>query len=183
MSAATALRVSAIVLSVVVSAAAQAAVQGSCTYKGSKHALVDGAVWQLPADPDEASDDADQEDEPVQPKLMLAFASFALDIGKLQHADDREDELQDQAFAHDGSTKLDLTLQVGEGVSQQYLWISPGTNLSNSGSEIGEYKAKGAPAGRMAGHYHYADDDADGPVCDVEFEVPILDDKAHAPAK
>jgi len=170
-------------LVVLASANARAAgVQGYCTYEGNKHALVAGAVWEKPVDPDDADDQADSEDgAPPQPELMLVFTSFAFDNGELQRAAKRDDALQDMAFAHDGSAKLELTLRIGEGVSQQYLWISPGSNLSYSGSEVGKYQAKAAPAGRMAGHYHYASDDKEGPICDIEFDVPIIGDQAHAP--
>ncbi len=175
-------RVALAAIVIVFAAQARAGVTGYCSYEGKQHPLVAGAVWEKPVDPDDADDAADSEDgAPPQPELMLAFTSFAFDAGGLQRAAKRDDALQDMAFSHDGSAKLELTLRIGEGVSQQYLWISPGSNLSYSGSQVGKYQAKGAPAGRMAGHYHYASDDKEGPACDIEFEVPIIGDQAHAP--
>ena len=163
---------------------ATAAVSGHCTYKGEKHALVDGAAWVLPEDPDEDHDwdDDGVPDEPVGPDVEMGFATFKIDAGAVQRAEDRDDQLMDQAFAHDGSAKLELTMSPEKRITQQYLWISPGTNLSYSSNEVGTFALKASPKGRLAGTYKYADDDdADGPACEITFDIALMGTMAEAP--
>jgi hypothetical protein len=162
---------------------AHAAVSGQCTYDGVKHAIVDGVAWVVPEDPDEDHDwdDDGVPDETVGPDIKFGFASFTLDAGDIQRAEDRDDALTNQAFAQDESTKLELTLDPDKLVTQQYLWISPGTNLSYSSNQVGKYTAKAAGKGRIAGHYVYADDDAEGPSCDITFDVVQIGTVAEAP--
>ena len=163
---------------------AHAGVSGHCTYKGEKHALVDGAAWVLPEDPDEDHDwdDDGVPDEAVGPDVEMGFASFKIDAGALQRAEDRDDALMDQAFANDGSTKLELTMAPDKLITQQYLWISPGTNLSYSSNEVGTFVLKSATKGRLVGTYRYADDDdPDGPACELDFDIPLLGTIAEAP--
>ena len=163
--------------------AAMATVTGQCTYEGEKHALVDGIAWVVPEDPDEDHDwdDDGVPDEPVGPDIQLGFATFKLDAGAIQRAQDRSDELTNQAFAQDGSAKLMLTLSPEKMITQQYLWISPGTNLSYSSNEVGKYAAKAGGKGHLAGHYTYKGDDADDPACDLDFDVLQIGTVAEAP--
>ncbi|MGH8028607.1 MAG: hypothetical protein ACREO3_01600 [Arenimonas sp.] len=162
---------------------ADAAVSGQCTYEGIKHALVDGVAWVEPEDPDEDHDwdDDGVPDEAVGPDIKLGFATFKLDVGDLQRADDRHDALTNQAFAQDEATKLEITLAPDKLITQQYIWISPGTSLSYSSNEVGKYSAKAGAKGRLAGHYAYTDDDAEGPVCDITFDIPLIGTVAEAP--
>jgi hypothetical protein len=162
---------------------AQAAVTGFCTYEGARHVLVDGVAWVEPEDPDEDHDwdDDGVPDEAVGPDIKLGFTTFKLDAGDIQRSDDRDDALTNQAFAADESAKLMLTLAPDKLVTQQYLWISPGSNLSYSSNEVGKYTAKTAGKGRIAGQYHYADDDEEGPVCDVTFDIAQIGTVADAP--
>jgi hypothetical protein len=162
---------------------ASAAVTGHCTYEGEKHALVDGLAWVVPEDPDEDHDwdDDGVPDEAVGPDIKLAFATFKLDAGAIQRADDRDDEVTNQAFAQDDSAKLMLTLAPDKLVTQQYVWISPGSNLSYSSNEVGKYTAKPAAKGRIAGHYAYTDDDAEGPICDITFDIAQIGTVDEAP--
>jgi hypothetical protein len=167
-----------------VGANAHAGVAGHCTYKGEKHALIDGAAWVVPEDPDEDHDwdDDGVPDEAVGPDIGMGFATFKIDAGAIQRADDRDDALMDQAFAHDGSAKLELTMSPEKLVTQQYLWISPGTNLSYSSNEVGAFVLKAASHGRLVGTYQYADDDdPDGPACDLNFDIPLMGTVAEAP--
>jgi hypothetical protein len=162
---------------------ASATVTGQCTYEGDKHVLVDGAAWVVPEDPDEDHDwdDDGVPDEPVGPDIKLAFATFKIDAGDLQRAEDRDDAMTNQAFAQDSSTKVMLTLSPENLITQQYIWISPGTNLSYSSNEVGKFDLKKGAANRVAGHYHYADDDAEGPLCDLTFDVALIGTRAEAP--
>jgi hypothetical protein len=162
---------------------ATAAVSGHCTYEGEKHALVDGIAWVEPEDPDDDHDwdDDGVPDEPVGPDIKLGFGTWKIDAGDVQRADNREDALRDQAFANDEATKVLLTLSPERTVSSQYIWISPGTNLSYSGGEVGKYEAKAGAKGRLAGHYAYADDDEEGPVCDITFDIAQIGTVAEAP--
>lgn len=162
---------------------ATAAVSGHCTYEGTKHALVDGLAWVEPEDPDEDHDwdDDGVPDEPVGPDIKLGFGTWQIDAGDVQRADNREDALRDQAFAEDEATKVLLTLSPEQTISAQYIWISPGTNLSYSGGEVGRYEAKAAAKGRIAGRYAYTDDDEEGPVCDITFDIPQIGTVAQAP--
>jgi hypothetical protein len=163
--------------------AANAAVSGHCTYKGEKHALVDGVAWVEPEDPDEDHDwdDDGVPDEAVGPDIKLGFATFKLDAGAIQRAEDRDDALTEQAFAQDDSAKVELTLAPDKLITQQYIWISPGTNLSYSSNEVGKFTAKPGAKGRLAGHYTYADDDAEGPNCDITFDIAQIGTVAEAP--
>jgi hypothetical protein len=162
---------------------AHAAVSGHCTYEGKKHALVDGVAWVEPEDPDEDHDwdDDGVPDEPVGPDIKLGFATFTLDANAIQRAEDRDDALTNQAFAQDESTKVELTLAPDKLVTSQYIWISPGTNLSYSSNEVGKFTAKAGAKGRLAGHYTYSDDDAEGPSCDITFDIVQIGTVAEAP--
>jgi hypothetical protein len=164
---------------------AYAAVSGHCTYKGEKRALVDGAAWTLPEDPEEDHDwdDDGEPDETVGPDVEIGFASFKLDVGAIQRAEVRDDELQSQAFAADDKTaKLELTMSPDKVITQQFLWFAPGSSLSYSSNEVGTFKLKPPAKGRLAGTYHYADDDdPDGPACEITFDIQLLGTVAEAP--
>ena len=163
---------------------AVAAVSGHCTYEGNKHPLVDGVAWIVPPDEDDEPEDWDGDGEPdlpPPPDTLLAFATFKLDAGAIQRAADREDALRDQSFAQDDSAKLQLTLGPEAMITSQYLWISPGMNLSYSSNEVGKLEAKVAGKGRITGNYKYTDDDAEGPVCDVTFDLTVLGPQSAAP--
>jgi hypothetical protein len=163
--------------------AAHAAVSGSCTYEGIRHALVDGVAWVVPEDPDEDHDwdDDGVPDEPVGPDIKLGFATFSLDANDIQRAEDRDDALTNQAFAHDDSSKVVLTMGPDKLVTAQYIWISPGTSLSYSSNEIGKLDLKAPAKGRIAGHYTSTDDDAEGPNCDITFDITQIGTVADAP--
>jgi hypothetical protein len=164
---------------------AYAAVSGHCMYKGEKRPIVDGAAWTLPGDPEEDHDwdDDGEPDETVGPDVELGFASFKLDVGKIQRAQVRDDELQSQAFAaSDDTAKLELTMSPDKVITQQFLWFAPGSSLSYSSNEVGKFTLKKAAAGRLAGTYSYADDDdPDGPACEVAFDIPLIGTVAEAP--
>jgi hypothetical protein len=163
--------------------AADAAVSGHCTYEGVKHALIDGAAWVVPEDPEEDHDwdDDGVPDETVGPDIELGFTTFKIDAGAVQRAQDRDDALMDQAFAADDATKIELTMSPDKLITQQYVWISPGTNLSYSSSEVGKLNLGKQGGGRIAGTYEYTDDDAEGPICRITFDVALLGSVAEAP--
>jgi hypothetical protein len=162
---------------------AQAGVTGHCTYEGTKHAFVDGAAWVVPEDPDEDHDwdDDGVPDEPVGPDIEMGFATFKIDVGAVQRAEDRDDALMDQAFRADEASKLELTMSPEKLITQQYLWISPGTNLSYSSNEVGAFTATRVGGGRIVGKYAYTDDDAEGPNCELAFDIPLIGDVKDAP--
>jgi hypothetical protein len=164
-------------------AQANATVTGQCTYEGKQHAFVDGIAWVEPEDPDADYDwdDDGVDDEVPGPDIKLGFGTFPLDAGKIQRTEDRSDALTDQAFAQDDSAKLELTLSPEKTIDSQYLWISPGTNLTYSGSEVGKFTAKPVAKGRLAGHYVYTADDADGANCDLTFDIAQIGTVAEAP--
>jgi hypothetical protein len=166
-----------------IATSAQAGVSGHCTYEGIKHALVDGAAWVLPIDSDEDFDwdDDGVPDETVGPDIELGFTTFKIDVGAVQRAEDRDDALMDQAFRADDASKLELTISPDKVITQQYLWISPGTNLSYSSNEVGEFKPKAIGGGKVAGTYKYTDDDAEGPHCELTFDIPLIGDVKDAP--
>lgn len=165
--------------------AANAAVTGHCMYKGEKRPIIDGAAWVLPEDPEEDHDwdDDGVPDEPVGADVQLGFSSFKLDVGALQRAEDRDDAMQDQAFAADDNTaKLELTMSPEKLITQQFLWFAPGSSLSYSSNEVGKFTLGKAAAGRLAGTYSYADDDdPDGPACEITFDIPMIGSVADAP--
>jgi hypothetical protein len=160
-----------------------AGVSGHCTYEGVKHPIVDGLAWVEPVDPEEDHDwdDDGVPDEAVGPDTKLGFATFKLDAGAIQRAEDRDSALTDQAFAQDGSAKLELTLAPDMLITQQYVWISPGTSLSYSSNEVGKFEKKAGAKGRLAGHYIYTDDDEEGPHCDITFDIAVIGTMAEAP--
>jgi hypothetical protein len=167
-----------------------AAVSGHCTYvdedssaisKSGRHSLVDGVAWVV-VEEEEQSDDEFAVDGPRQPYILLVLTTFMVDGGAVQRATDREDAMRDQSFAADDAAKLELTLSPGTGVTSQYLWISPGMNLSNSSSAgVGEYTPKAVGKDRIAGTYHFVDEDDGQPECQVTFDVPLLGSVADAP--
>lgn len=164
-------------------AAAAAKVQGHCEYEGRHVALVDGAAWALPEEPEDDFDDGYEDEEPTPPAgppLMLAFVTFAVDAGALARATDREEGLRDQSWEQDESARFELTVRGGV-VGQQYLWISPGTNLSYSSNEVGHYVAGKAAAGRVAGTYRFAPEDGQALDCAVSFDLALLGDPKDAP--
>ncbi|MFY2763687.1 hypothetical protein [Arenimonas sp. MALMAid1274] len=159
---------------------AGAEVGGHCTYDGQRVTFVDGAAWPLPADDDAGSGQDDEEGAPPAPEYMLAFVTFQLDAGALARSGDREDALRDQSWEQDESARLELTLQDGV-VTQQYLWISPGTNLSYSSGEVGTYTVGKAVANRLAGTYRFTPADGQDLTCSIDFDLPLLGDAANAP--
>ena len=164
-------------------AVAAARVQGQCAYEGRKVVLVDGAAWALTEEPGDEFDDGYGEEDPVAssgPPLMLAFVTFPVDAGALARATDREDALRDQSWEQDESARLALTVQDGV-VGQQYLWISPGTNISYSSNEVGRYQAGKAKAGRVSGTYRFTPEDGQDLDCEVDFDLALLGDPKDAP--
>lgn len=166
---------------VLIAGTAGAKVSGHCSHDGERVEFIDGAVWQLSVE--EEDDDSGWEDEeatPPGPEYRLAFATFKLDAGGLARADDREEAFRDQSWEQDESARLELTLQDGV-VTQQYLWISPGTNLSYSSGEVGHYTAGKAAAGRLGGKYAFTPEDGQDITCAIEFDLAPLGDVADAP--
>ncbi|TNJ35774.1 hypothetical protein [Arenimonas terrae] len=162
---------------------ASARVEGHCEYEGRKVALVDGAAWAVPEDPEDDDDEGYEDDAPEVPSgppLMLAFVTFAVDAGALARATDREDALRDQSWAQDESARLELTVEDGV-VGQQYLWISPGTNISYSSNEVGQYKAAAGAKGRVSGEYRFTPEDGQELDCRVSFDLALLGDPKDAP--
>lgn len=163
----------------VVAGAAQAKVAGQCSYEGRKVALVDGSAWLLPVEAEDEDEYDDGEPAPG-PEVQLVFTTFKLDLGALQRAANREDAARDQSWEQDESARLQLTLQDGA-ITQQYLWISPGTNLSYSSSEVGHYTPGKAAAGQVAGQYRFSPEDGQDLDCELAFTVALLGDASKAP--
>lgn len=164
-------------------ALAAAKVEGHCEYEGRRVALVDGAAWALPEAFEDDFDDGYEDDEPEAPSgppVMLAFVTFGLDAGALARAADREDALRDQSWQQDESARLELTVENGV-VGQQYLWISPGTNVSYSSNEVGHYKAGAAAKDRVSGEYRFSPEDGQDLDCRVRFDLALLGDPKDAP--
>lgn len=166
-------------------ALAIAKVEGHCEYEGRKVALVDGAAWVLPEEEDDFDDGYEDEapEVPSGPPVMLAFVTFGLDAGALARATDREEALRDQSWEQDESARLELTVEDGM-VGQQYLWISPGTNVSYSSSEVGHYtaaKAAKAAKDRVSGEYRFSPEDGQELDCRVKFDLALLGDPKDAP--
>lgn len=160
-----------------------ARVEGHCEYEGHRVALVDGAAWAVPEDPEDDADDGYGEDAPEVPPgppLMLAFVTFAVDAGALARATDREDALRDQSWQQDESARLELTVEDGV-VGQQYLWISPGTNISYSSNEVGHYRATAGAKDRVSGEYRFTPEDGQDLDCRVSFDLALLGDPKDAP--
>ena len=161
--------------------AANAAVSGHCTYEGTKHVLVDGIAW---VDVDDEVHDYDEDgvpDEPSPPDIHIGFGTWQIDAGDVQRAESRHDALRDQAFARDEATKVLLILSPEQLVTQQMIWISPGTSLNFASNEVGKYEAKASATGRLAGHWTYVDDDdAEGPACDITFDIAQVGERADA---
>lgn len=151
---------------------ARAGASGQCQYQEHSARFVDGVAW-------EAVDDDTR--EPTG-ELVLALTTFAPDSAAIWRVppEQRDDALRDQESSADASARLQLTLDPDDSVHQQFLWFSPGTSLSRSGSAIGEYVAGKAESGRIKGHYRFAGD-PDDPRCDVDFDLPVLGDPAQAP--
>lgn len=162
---------------------AAAKVQGHCEYEGRKVALVDGAAWALPEEPEDDFDEGYEDEateEPSGPSVMLAFVTFEVDAGALARATDREEALRDQSWAQDESARLELTVEDGT-VGQQYLWISPGTNISYSSNEVGHYKPGTGARNRVIGEYRFSPEDGQDLDCRVNFDLALLGDPKDAP--
>jgi hypothetical protein len=151
--------------------AALAEVSGSCSHDGQRVALVDGVAWVEPAEPG---------DKDEAPRIRLALSTFVIDDGGVARAEDRQEAFRDQAFAKDDSARLELTVS-GKVVTQQYLWISPGTNLSYGSGDVGHYSPGAARAGRLSGAYRFAPTDGQDLSCQVAFDVAMLGDVKDAP--
>lgn len=164
-------------------ALAAARVQGQCEYEGRKVALVDGAAWVLPEEEDDGFDEGYEDEAPEVPSgppVMLAFVTFGLDAGALARASDREEALRDQSWDQDESARLELTVEGGV-VGQQYLWISPGTNVSYSSNEVGHYTAAKSAKDRVSGEYRFSPEDGQELDCRVTFDLALLGDPKDAP--
>jgi hypothetical protein len=153
-------------------APAQAKVAGSCDYVDTHVDFVDGVAWDAPVDPD------DGEDVAAAP-LALGFTTFALDAGALARASDRDDALRDQTWSADGDQSRIVVTHEDDAVSSVFVYIAPGTSLSRSGSDLGEFSVRSAGARRI-GKYVYADDDGELS-CSIEFDIAHLGDPANAP--
>jgi hypothetical protein len=157
-------------------------VSGHCTYEGEKHALVDGIAWVMVDDEVHDYDEDGVPDDPVPPDIQIAFGTWTIDAGDVQRAENRTDALRDQAFANDTATKVLLTLSPEGVITQQMIWISPGTNLNTASNVVGTYEARAGASGRLAGHYAYTDEDAEGPTCDITFDIAQIGERADAAA-
>lgn len=156
------------------------AVSGHCTYEGTQHALVDGLAWVVVDDEVHDYDEDGVPDDPLPPDIQIAFGSWQIDANDVQRAENRTDALRDQAFTNDEATKVLLTLSPENLITQQYIWISPGTNLNYGSNEVGKYEARAGSTGRLAGHYTYVDEDAEGPTCDITFDIAQIGERAAA---
>ena len=153
---------------------AQAAgVEGQCEHESRKAAFVDGAAWAV----------VDDDSGEATGERMLVFSTYDLDTDAIWRAKPlvREDAFRDQDGGPGESARLQLTLDAdGAIVTQQYLWLSPGHNLSRSGSQIGTYAGAPGAGDRVAGRYTFSDEE-DDPRCDLRFDIAVLGDPAKAP--
>ncbi|MBC7991015.1 MAG: hypothetical protein H7Y19_15740 [Luteimonas sp.] len=150
-----------------------AGVEGHCEHESRTAAFVDGAAWAV------VDDDTGQ----ATGERMLVFSTYDLDSDALWRAKphDREDAFREQDSGPGESARLQLTLDAdGAIVTQQYLWLSPGNNLSRSGSQIGTYAGTPGARDRVAGRYTFSDEE-DDPRCDLRFDIAVLGDPAKAP--
>jgi hypothetical protein len=159
-----------------------AAVSGHCTYEGSRHALVDGVAWVEVDDEVHDYDEDGVPDEPREPDVHLAFGTWQIDAAAVQRAENRHDALGEQAYAQDEATKVLLTLSPESLIIQQQVWISPDHSFNAAGNEVGAYAAQPGAAGRVAGHYAYADEDAEDPSCEITFDLALTGERGAAPA-
>lgn len=155
-------------------AGAQAAgVEGHCEHESRTATFVDGAAWAV----------VDDDSGEATGERMLVFSTYDLDTDVIWRAQaaDREDAFREQDGGPGESARLQLTLDAdGAIVTQQYLWLSPGNNLSRSGSQIGTYARTPGAQDRVAGRYTYSDE-ADDRRCDLRFDIAVLGDPASAP--
>ncbi|OYX34682.1 MAG: hypothetical protein B7Y99_05135 [Caulobacterales bacterium 32-69-10] len=166
------------------STAARAAVEGACSHDGRRVALIDGVAWLEPrkaeAEVADGIEDQDKPDAPPQPPIRLSFASFPVDAADVARAEDREEAFRDQGFGADGGGRLELTVKDGA-VTRQYLWMSPGVNLSYGSNQIGHYTPGAEQAGRVRGAYRFTPQDGQDLDCTVTFDLALLGDVADAP--
>jgi len=162
-----------LVLLCVAGLAQAATVTGECEHESRTATFIDGAAWAV----------IDEDSGEATGERMLVFSTYDLDTDALWRAKpgDREDAFRDQDTGPGDSARLQLTLDPeGAVVTQQYLWLSPGNNLSRSGGEIGTYAAEPVAHDRVAGRYTFADEE-DDPRCDLRFDIAMLGDPAAAP--
>jgi len=169
--------------------AAAAPVSGYCTHPDRRISLVDGVAWLEPVEPEDEADAAESEAEGEDgaepeaapaPPIRLGLSSALLDAGDIARAEDREAAFRDQGWGQDQSGRLELTITEGA-VRQQYLWMSPGTNLSYASSEVGRYQPGPDQPGRVRGTYRFTPDDGQDLTCEVSFDLAILGDVKDAP--
>ena len=113
---------------------------------------------------------------------LLGFSTYDLDTDAIWRAPplEREDAFREQDTPDGDSARLQVTLDADGAVTQMYLWLSPGTNLSRGGMGIGTYVAGKPAAQGIAGRYDVAGA-ADDPSCELHFDVDVLGDVAAAP--
>lgn len=157
----------------VMAAPALAGVDGQCQYEGRTATFVDGVAWPV----------VDQDSGEATGERLLVFSTYGLDTDAIWRAPplQREDAFREQDTPSGDSARLQVTLDADGAVTQMYLWLSPGTNLSRGGTDIGTYVAgKGTATTGIAGRYAFADA-ADDPACTLTFDLAVLGDAASAP--
>jgi hypothetical protein len=160
----------ALLVIVIASPAAQAGVEGSCSYEGKQLKYVDGVAARAPDPFDDAA---------LVPNIW--FATVAFDQGKFAGVPpkDLDDAVTSQIFDHE-SAELRLRLDAtGAMVESLQLYVPPGNNRSISSNEVGTFKLTGTIGARIAGHFKLEDDDLN---CDLQFDLP-MGNSGKAPPK
>lgn len=155
--------------------AARAAVSGTCSHDGRTVAFIDGVAWLVPVEAAESL----RPGAPAPP-LRIGLSTFPVEPGDVARARDREDAFRAQGFGKNGAARIELTIRDGV-VSQHYLWMSPGTNLSFASNEVGRFEPSPAAAGRAGGAYRFTPADGQALDCDLRFDLALLGDVADAP--
>ena len=142
--------------------AAQADVQGSCTYKGKALHYVDGHAARAP----------DMFDDKVMlPTLWFVTEAFDHSPLDAAAAKDVDDAITSQVFEHH-SAELQLRLDAdGTLVQGLQLYVPPGNNRSLSSNEVGKLTLTGPIGARVAGRFQLADDEELR--CDLKFDLPM----------
>jgi hypothetical protein len=144
----------------VLSAQAQAAVQGSCNYQGRNLALGDGIAARVP--------DADEPESP--PRTTVWLTAMTLDHAALATLAPAklDDAVTQQVLEHE-SMELQLRLDSdGKAVESLQLFVPPGSNHSISGNAVGTLTSKPVGAGHVAATYAVTEDEWR---CKVSFDL------------
>ena len=151
---------------------ALATVSGHCQYDGRTAAFVDGVAWPV----------LDEDSGQASGEQLLVFSTYDIDTDVIWRAQPlrREDAFREQDTPDGDSARLQLTLDSDGTITQFYLWMSPGINVSHGGTGIGTHVAGKSADTHVAGHYSYSDE-PDDPSCKLTFDLAVLGDAASAP--